>query len=850
MSTFFESIDTSNGSFDYSIDPVSGTPSFGLYGSHSHTLPARLITTYDLAQMVKEPTTIGRGGTFKAIAQHNGNGKTLPIAEAASFAFSAQDHDNDNKTREEIKQLYSDELAVNYLAFTSSSHQQTKCKNGKAIEAANKWKVIIPFSRALSADEHNWITKGITHYIGTGDNSQARITQIAYVPNKLTTDAPYEYIDELGDEWDWVDPDDTNSPFMIRALAGWQALQELEAEKETKATVKTKPAPANNTDAGIIEKIADYYSNDMGAVLASRGYKRKRGGYLAPNSSSGVAGGRILERDGKEVYYSHHSAASDPLSADANGGHALDIPDVICILDFDGDQAKMIAHYAPLVDPEGNKQRQIDHATAEASQQALELLERQAATLNTQAPSHIDLNRPHGVVGDICDLMSLKARRDIPELYPAAAMQLMSLVGHKRQSVLTDRFSILSLTIAESAVGKDNPQGTMSSIAKELGVSKHIMGGIGSFKEMITNMIDGDGVTVYSSDEVHSIFQSISSKNAASYEQKIEAEILKMSTNELYLFRGMEKRDNLARLAKKLDEDDKALAIAVNDLKAAESTGDLTKIREANDEKRKRTNIIRKTRRHIEYITNGWPFPYFGFMGFSTPKNMEAITADPDNIASGMLGRMLITRTGNYIPKVKRELNKGAIEFKEQEVIEKLGAIQDLRDEPLDITDEAKELLSKYADFYEADEQRLHNTMGAIWRRAYEQTVKVASVMALGNKYISVEDVEYANAYVLNSICDLEHIIIQVAAAATGASAITVFKAAQKTLLKDCKGSKGRTKYEITKFITRNEAWETMQEADMSRDRVQELIDHLIKTGALEAVKSPRSTRYRTTTPT
>ncbi|MFD1009081.1 hypothetical protein [Oceanisphaera ostreae] len=713
-----------------------------------------------------------------------------------------------------------------------------------AKEANQKARLIFPLSKPVDGHTFELLQEVLNNHIEAQGIKPDRVnetcTQVCYLPNKGEF-----YTTEKLDELDGCEP--LNPSAWAVEVDALRAKYKAEQAATKERTAASKQRMAELMALGTFQpRTAAAQAYDSRDILLNNGGKATGSRVLSPHSSSGTAG--ITFRDGK--WFSSHSSDVDAgMGNIGKDGKAFgDSFDLICFFEYGNDEKAAAAALSNELNP-NNKQQQVDYMANKASQEALELLERQAATLNTQAPSHVDITKPHGIVGDICDLMSLKARRDIPELYPAAAMQLMSLVGHKRKSVLTDRFSILSLTIAESAVGKDNPQGTLSSIAKQLGVSKHIMGGIGSFKEMITNMIDGDGVTVYSSDEVHSIFQSIASKNAASYEQKIEAEILKMSTNELYLFRGMEKRDNLARLTKKLDEDDKEVAKAVNNLEAAEATGDPAKIKAASDEKQKRINIIAKTRSHIEYITNGWPFPYFGFMGFSTPKNMEAITADPDNIASGMLGRMLITRTGNYIPKVKRELDKGAITFQEIEVIEKLAAIQNLRSEPLEITAEASELLGKYADFYEADEQRLHNTMGAVWRRAYEQTVKVATVLALGNKYISVEDVEYANAYVLNSICDLEHVIIQVAAAANGASDQTVLKAAQGTLLKDCKASKGRTKYEITKFITRNEKWTAMQEVDMSRDRVQELIDHLISAGALETVQSPRSVRYRTTNP-
>lgn len=86
----------------------------------------------------------------------------------------------------------------------------------------------------------------------------------------------------------------------------------------------------------------------LGDLLLGHGYaKEPDGRFLAPGSTSGIAGVVVLKADdGRERIYSHHSPGSDPLSAAANDGHALDALDVITILDFGGDGRSALASLA------------------------------------------------------------------------------------------------------------------------------------------------------------------------------------------------------------------------------------------------------------------------------------------------------------------------------------------------------------------------------------------------------------------------------------------------------------------------------------------------------------------------
>lgn len=339
---------------------------FGFYTDHNTTQPARLIDMTELLSMVKEPR-VGSKETAPCIVPHSGNGKTNEIAEVSTFSYIPIDHDSGNHTKDDIKKLY-DNLGVNYLAYTTSSHLMGDTP-------VNRWRAIIPLASAIGVDQYYKLAQGIAYALNS-DSSQGRKAQIAYAPNKLDDNAPYEFIDALGDKWEWLQTDDLEQPFIEKALEGWNK-KEFE-EQATAILADNKPRPktiTTNDGNGIIEKIADYYSHDITGFIEGHGYKKQGNKYLAPNSASGAAGVRILKRDSKEVLYSHHSAASDALSHENHNEHALDIVDVICVLEHSGDFAAMIKHYAPIVDPEGQKQRQREHMEAKANTNTLAMLD-------------------------------------------------------------------------------------------------------------------------------------------------------------------------------------------------------------------------------------------------------------------------------------------------------------------------------------------------------------------------------------------------------------------------------------------------------------------------------------------
>lgn len=112
---------------------------------------------------------------------------------------------------------------------------------------------------------------------------------------------------------------------------------------------------ASSSNAGIIDKVCE--QTPLVDVLTKHNYKPYSDARLLfPESTTGVAGVILFEDDnGKERCYSHHSG--DPLA----NGHSHDAFSVIVELEFNGDVSAAVAHYAPIVDPEGQEQRQREH---------------------------------------------------------------------------------------------------------------------------------------------------------------------------------------------------------------------------------------------------------------------------------------------------------------------------------------------------------------------------------------------------------------------------------------------------------------------------------------------------------
>ena len=345
-----------NTQIDYSI----ASPVFPYYESHRDPEPAKFISLDDLASGVTfGGPSVGPKENAPLITPFKANGKTKDVASVSDFYALVIDHDDDDKSRDEISAVY-DPFGIAYFAFTSANHEQKKCG-----VIGKRWKVVIPLADLLPFDEYIELAQGAALHLQS-DKAQSRATQGFYAPNILTPDAPFDCIDAT--DRPLLKPSDTTSAFVGACLTAYKLDQEAKQAKAKRATPKPRPT-VTGEQAGIIGKVLDAYS-DIGAIIEQYDYKRAGSRWRCPNSTSGIPGVvRLTGDDGKERIYSHHGEA-DPLSNLNNDGHALDVFDVLVALEYGGDFSRAVGELAKDLDPEGQKQRQRDHMAAQSAEEA------------------------------------------------------------------------------------------------------------------------------------------------------------------------------------------------------------------------------------------------------------------------------------------------------------------------------------------------------------------------------------------------------------------------------------------------------------------------------------------------
>jgi len=792
---------------------------FSYYNSHQHTAPAKFISLDDLANEVtfKGPR-IGPKSSAPLIAPFRANGKEKADAQGAKFCALVIDHDDDDKSRDQINAVY-DPYGMAYFAFTSANHEQDK----KGV-IAKRWKVVIPLAEAVAFDDYAELAQGAALHLQS-DKAQSRITQGFYAPNILTKDAPFDCIDATDRP-----PLHKASPLVTACLTAYKLDQEAKQAKANKATPKPRPTLTGN-QAGIIDKVnAQHVLEDE---LRARHYTRQGKNYLSPQSSTGNAGVIILTGDdGKERCYSHHGE-TDPLSNLNHDGHALDVFDVLCVLDHGGDVSQAVAHYAPRVDADGQKRRQRAHMAAQddpiADIRALfekpaEDPEPEEETPERPNANGVDLLKPPGLAGEICRYMALNARRSSPELYPLAALHLMALVGRKRRSLYTDKLNLITLSIAPTAAGKENTQDAVKRLARDHYCSNLIHGNAGSFKELVLNLLEGHGASLYVVDEIHSLLGSMKDKNAATYETKMEAEILTMSSTKLYTFRGMEKRSLLEVYGKQ----------------ASQIEGKLEKAE--GEEADKLIRALEKAKTRLDWLENGLPDPFFSLMGHSVPSRLDSFIRT-DNIDSGFLGRTLVARGTDTRSKLRRTpVDEHALALCGLNIT---NGLTDVRRSAstVGVDDDAADYLDKCIDWYDQDEQLNHHVAGGIYARAPEHLYRVATILALETGTITLEHARYADALVKHSIDNISYILLKAYAESDGAQEKQVIEHARQTIHRNCKGL-GQPPSRVKNLVTRPTGWQEMQAKDVKRDRFAELIDTMLASGELELQEDGKRKRY------
>ena len=695
-----------------------------------------------------------------------------------------------------------------------------------ATEEQQKHRIFVPMSRALTGYE--WVAyqrlfNDKMEKLGVKpDRVSERCGQPCFLPNR--GDFFKTYVDDFLPPFDpdqWADE-------VAEMLAEDERIRQ-EAKKQHEAN-KLKLKQLVDTQ-GIPPRTLFSQAHDSFTTWVQYGATPQGKRLLSPYSETGSAAIVVLEDD---TWISHHgSDQAHGVGRTSADGHTQfgDSFDLYCHFEHGGNEVAAVKAVAEMLDKDANDQRQQEFAIEKARELAeAEFQQFREETKHNNSQANYDLLIPPGIAGDICRLMHLRARRVRPELYPLAALHLLALVGKNRSSIYTDKLNLITLAIALTAAGKEAAQQVTKELAADCFNSRHICSDIASFKDMIDNLIQGDGSTLYIIDEVHSMIDSIKSKNAQSYESKIEKEILTMTSTSLYVFRGKDKRENIPNLLKSLAQVEKKLNELPDEI--SEDALKLIKVRD-------------KIKRNIDYLENGWPDPFCSIMGHSVPARLDDFASTGENIDSGFLGRSLVVRCPESRERLNRNhsKNKNEADALHHDIVERLNRIRTGANVLL-VDDDADAYIQKCIDYYEDDERRNCHYLGGIYARATEQLTKVASILAVETGVIRLEHARYADALVKASIEDIRYLLVQGMAKSDAASESAVLEHARIKILKECKGS-GIAPSRLEQMITRSTAWKEMQNKDMKRNRFEELITLMLGRDEIELIEEGRKKRIR-----
>ncbi|MBD3655511.1 hypothetical protein [Marinobacter sp.] len=779
--------------------------------------PLVTVTLSDIEAMAAEPPSVAKDSaqwvipstllTRKHAEQHaNGEFWALwgDVDEANGLAFT------------ELVETASGLIPGGFIAYTSRS----------ATEANQKARLIVPLSEPVSGGVWLALQKILNDKLEAAGVTPDRVTertgQPCYLPNRGEF---YSYHVEASEWMGMMNPDRWADELVEEA-------ERQHAEEETRKA-KAKPAKdyskAVEVPPGGIHPsdyfLSNYRARDLldsaGAIFVSEAK------FYSPGRDKDGNPGGIYDPE-TDRFITYHE--KDPF-CDGQWHGAIDLLMHLEGIDFRSPDAFIklcrTIETEPGVSIELHNQRAFREAES-APKADINALFNNPEEPEPKPPSRasVDLLNPPGLAGVICKYMNMTARRPRPELYPFAALHLMALIGRKRQNVFGAKHNLMTLAIAPTAAGKEKAQDTVKRLAKEHYCSNLVFGNAGSFKDLIYNLLEGDGASLYIVDEVHSLLGSMKDKNAATYEKKMEADILTMNSTELYTFRGIEKRSLMDIYQKQASQLEKALDEAGDDTEKAE----------------KLERALAKAQRRVDWLENGLPDPFFSLMGHSVPERLDSFIR-VDNIASGFLGRTLVTRC----PDTRAKLRRTPVDEGEQALCEFTidEGLQRIRRSGTTIAanDEAADYLEACIDWYEADEQLNHHIAGGIYARAPEHLFRVASILALEEGTITLEHARYADALVKQSIDDVSYILLKAYSEGDGAQERGVMEHARQTVHRNCKAP-GLPESRLKQLVTKPKGWADLQNKDKTRDRFRELVESMVAAGELEKVTDGRKERY------
>ena len=360
----------------------------------------------------------------------------------------------------------------------------------------------------------------------------------------------------------------------------------------------------------------------------------------------------------------------------------------------------------------------------------------------------VDIKRPPGLVGEICDWINASSRYKLESLSVAAAITAIGNIAGLKYIDARDGMTanLLTFCVAGSSTGKEHIQQCFSSCLRAAGLIDAMHGAIKSEQEIIRN-ITRHQAAFYSIDELGIVLRKIIHSRNASYLEGVIGIIMSAySKADAFLPVGGDVKEALKVELK-------------NEAAACEK-----KISENEDKTGAVKKRLEQVMHALDNISNGIEKPFLSMIGYTTPVTFNAIM-DYENATNGFLARATIFEEPETNPKPNKPKASKSIPDKLAAKLQQLYSAGEYdilaskriefygNQTPIETTSEAGARLDEILlDFWEMAEDAKDTGLESIPRRGYELCAKISFILAIPEGLRTLEHVEWAYALIKDDI--------------------------------------------------------------------------------------------------
>lgn len=366
----------------------------------------------------------------------------------------------------------------------------------------------------------------------------------------------------------------------------------------------------------------------------------------------------------------------------------------------------------------------------------------------------LDLLRPPGFVGDLCQWINDQCLYPRENLAVAAALSAVSALAGMRFVDELDGMSanLIAFCVAGSGTGKEAVAQAYLEIMRTAGIQGAVHGGFKSEQELYRNLIRHQAA-LYCVDELGLVLRKLenaSKRGGASYLEGIIGTVMSVysKANGFLPVTGDLKEEIREVLTKELARAEKRL----DDL-PADSSQEIRRERLEHE--------IERVRTALERINDGLDSPYLTVLGYTTPVTFNDLMSF-EQATNGFMARAMIFTDLETNPRRKAKFSKRKMPDSLQNAIRNLWApgqfdmaaptverVEYRGDKTgIPTTEGAAEAMDAvYERFHSmAEDQKDGTGLEAIPRRGYELASKVSLLLAMPGGVRTAEHVRWAYA--------------------------------------------------------------------------------------------------------